>query len=102
MDRKQFYFTIDSDDHARLRIKLKYESMSQAMFFNYLVKGYLEEDPLIIEYMQKVSLHNKGKASFKKRLKDKVESENTVKEYCLDKNEIENIFDILEKEQGDL
>lgn len=101
IQKKQFCFWIDPNDHSKLRIKLKYDSVSQNMFFNYIVKGYLEEDPLIIKYMLKVAQNRKNKSSYKKRLKDNIDREKINNDFGLNDEEIENIFDLIEKQQGE-
>lgn len=103
MDKKKgLKFNISDEDHAKLRIKLQYECMSQTMFFNAFLKGYLEEHPLIKKYLDEYAVSNLDGKANKKRLKDNKETEKTVQEYGLDKEEIENIFDILESENGDI
>jgi hypothetical protein len=103
MDKKKdLYFTINEDDHARLRIKLQYECMSQTMFFNAFVKGYLEDSSLIRRFLDAYSAQNLDTKTHKKRLKDTKEVNKTIEEYGLDKEEIANIFDILEMENEDI
>jgi len=101
-NKKKLIFSIDADDHARLRIKLQYERFSQSMFFNMLVKGFLEDHPAIKSYMDENAVKFIDGKSLKNRLKDTKEYNNTIEEYGLDKDEISNIFDILEKENEDL
>jgi hypothetical protein len=101
-NKKDLKFTISEDDHARLRIKLQYECMSQTMFFNAYVKGYLEDNPLIKKYLDDYSLQNLDGKTHKKRLKDSKEANITLEEYGLNKEEIANIFDILQKENEDI
>ncbi len=101
-NKKDLKFTISEDDHARLRVKLQYECMSQTMFFNAFIKGYLEDNPIIRNYLDIYSAQNIDKKTHKKRLKDTKEINNTIEQYGLDKEEINNIFDILEKENEDI
>jgi hypothetical protein len=101
-NKKKLIFSIDSDDHARLRIKLQYERMSQSMFFNCLVKGFLEDHPSIKSFMDDTAIKFSDSKTLKKRIKDTQENKETVEQYGLDQEEISNIFDILEKENGDL
>ena len=101
-NKKDLKFTISEDDHARLRIKLQYECMSQTMFFNAFVKGYLEDNSLIRNYLDIYSAQSLDAKTHKKRLKDSKEIQKTNDEFGLDKDEIANIFDILEKENEDI
>lgn len=101
-NKKKLIFSIDADDHAKLRIKLQYERMSQSMFFNCLVKGFLEEHPALKTFMDETAIKYIDSKSAKNRLKDTKETSETIEQYALDKDEISNIFDILEKENGDI
>jgi len=101
-NKKRLIFSIDADDHARLRIKLQYERMSQSMFFNMLVKGFLEDHPALKSYMDENAIKFIDGKSLKKRLKDTEEYNNTIEQYGLDKQEISDIFDVLEKENEDI
>lgn len=101
-NKKKLIFSIDADDHARLRIKLQYDRMSQSMFFNALVKAYLEDDPSLKIVMNQNAIKFADKKTIKQRIKDTKEYSQTIEEYGLNKEEISNIFDLLEKENEDL
>ena len=101
-NKKKLIFSIDADDHARLRIKLQYDRMSQSMFFNALVKAYLEEDINLRIIMDKNAVRYSDKKTIKQRNKDTKEINNILSDYALSEEEISNIFDILEKENSDL
>ena len=103
MDKKKnFFFRIEEDDHARLRVKLYYERITQTMFFNYFVKGFLEDDPLIKKFLNIKSSQRYDKKTQKKRIKDYENEQQTIKDFGLNDEEIENIFDILESENPDI
>jgi hypothetical protein len=97
----------DSDKrYADLKIRLQHDGISQAHFFRGIVTGYLMQDGDILAYVDKLKASkNIGKRS-KKSIKRERELINSGKE-VLDKlalgdEEIENIFDILEKQNPDL
>tara|TARA_Y100000310_G_scaffold40613_1_gene38096 strand:- start:444 stop:785 length:342 start_codon:yes stop_codon:yes gene_type:complete len=97
----------DSDKrYADLKIRLQHDGISQAHFFRGIVTGYLMQDGDILAYVDKLKASkNIGKRS-KKSIKQERELINSGKE-VLDKlalgaEEIENIFDILEKQNPDL
>ncbi len=101
-NKKKLIFSIDADDHARLRIKLQYDRMSQTMFFNTLVKAYLEEHPKLKSIMDENAIKFADKKTVKQRAKDTKEHNQTIEEYGLNKQEISNIFDIIERESEDI
>lgn len=101
-NKKKLIFSIDADDHARLRVKLQYDRMSQSMFFNVLVKAYLEEHPSIKILMDENAIKFADKKTIKQRIKDAKEHNQTIEDYGLNKQEISNIFDVIERESEDI
>lgn len=97
-NKKKLIFSIDADDHARLRIKLHHERMTQSMFFDTIVKGFLEDNYLLKQFFDLHSEKRLDAISYKKRIKDAKEFKETINDYALNKEEISNIFDILERE----
>ena len=95
----------DSTDklHADLKICLHYDNIKIREFFNEIIKGYVEKNEKIIAFVEE--LREKKAISKSKRTKTKrarFNEKNTIKQFGLNKNEIENIFDILEKERPEL
>lgn len=87
--------------YADFLIKLKYDKINQANFFRTIIEFYLKDDPLIRKIMQNIQIKHEKIINNKKVKKDLDESKQTIQDYALDKNEIENIFDILESEMDD-
>ena len=87
--------------HANLVIKLNFDDMTKFFFFNELIKGYVSEDADLIPFIQKIK--EKSMLSKKFRLKKSSDIRKKEKEmiakFGLDKNDIEDIFDIIEKEE---
>mgnify|MGYP003155667196 FL=1 len=48
---KKIIFDDSSQRHARLKIRLEYDNLSQAEFFRCFITGYLEKDERIISYI---------------------------------------------------
>ena len=95
----------DSTDklHADLKICLHYDDIKIREFFNEIVKGYVEKNDKILAFVDEI----KEKKAISKNKRGKVErartkEKNVVKQCGLSENEIENIFDILEKENPEL
>ena len=102
--RKKFMFYDTAKRQADLRIRLQYDGMNQSQFFRAMVTGYLEKDVDLLSYLdnykQKNTIQGSGKRLASGRLfKKGVEIE---KQYALNDGEIQDIFDILEKEHPDL
>lgn len=101
-NRKSLFFAIDEDTHARLRIQLKYDRMTQTMFVNAIIKGYLDNNPYIRDYIDQVVAEKASKRIQRNRRNDRKEEAKQIQTFMLDDKEIENIFDILERENPDL
>jgi len=97
---KRVVFTETDHNHAKLIIRLKHDGLTQAAFFRSLIKGYIDGDERIQQFVDDTkaqSLRHKYKSS---RL-IKQGKENS-KNLGLNDNEIENIFDLLEEEYPEL
>ena len=90
--------------HADLRIRLHYDGFYQGEFFRDIITGYLKGDGNLIAYVEKVKenkrKYNKGKLHKGKALHKKARE--VEKQFALEEEEIENIFDIIEQEFPEL
>ena len=105
MKKKVVFY--DSDKrYAELKIRLQHDGITQAQFFRGILTGYLKQNADILNFVDKLkgskNIGDQSKNDIKedrrliKKGKEKSES------LSLDRDEIENIFDILEKENPDL
>jgi hypothetical protein len=103
MEDKQLIITVEEDVHARFKVALFYDRMGQSMFIKHVIAGYLENNKHIRAFVDEiVAKQNIGKKKMKNREKDKLEEAETIRDFGLDKEDIENIFDIIESENSDL
>ncbi len=105
MNKKVVFY--DSDKRfAELKIRLQHDGISQAQFFRGIVTGYLMQDGDVLSYVDKLKASKNIGNRTKKSIKEERELINTGKEQldklALGDDEIENIFDILEKQNPDL
>ena len=100
---KKICFESNDKMHADLKIKLHYDDLKIKEFFNQIVQAYINEDPHIISFIDKLK-EEKNISKRKKMLTKKMRNnQKEVKEkFALDSSEIESIFDILEKEHPEL
>ena len=100
-DKKILFYDTDKR-HAELKIKLQYDGLGQSEFFRALVTGYLEEDPSIIEFVDsyKESDGRQSKRQQQVTKKEVKQGREILKTFAAD--ELENIFDIIEKETPEL
>ena len=105
MNKKVVFY--DSDKRfAELKIRLQHDGISQAQFFRGIVTGYLMQDGDVLSYVDKLKASKNIGNRTKKSIKEERELINTGKEQldklALGDEEIENIFDILERQNPDL
>ena len=100
-----FYDTLEN--HTNFKIRLQHDSISQANFFRSVVSGYVKKDPDILNFVDRIKSSKKSTASQNK--KEIKESRELIKKgkkaasmFGLKENEIEDIFDLLEKANPDL
>jgi hypothetical protein len=103
-ERKKITFYENEKTQADLRIRLKYDDMNQSEFFRAIIQGYLEQDTRIAsfidEYKENYEIQGKPRRRKSRILRDK--GQETKNKFALDKEMIENIFDLLEKEHPDI
>tara|TARA_R100001594_G_scaffold142650_1_gene189759 strand:- start:293 stop:628 length:336 start_codon:yes stop_codon:yes gene_type:complete len=101
---KKIIFEDTDKRHADLKIRLHYDGITQRNFFRMIVTGYIEQDERIIdfirEYKEKNRVFGKQRLAKTKSLYEKSQQMKNV--FGLDENEIEDIFDIIAKENNEL
>jgi len=96
---------MDTDKHAaELIIRLKHDGVTKTRFFRAILLGYLEGDTAIVDFVERLkekdNLQSKNKSTKVKKLEE-MGSQNKNK-FGLNDGDIQNIFDMLEKEHPDL
>ena len=99
-DRKNVVFLFPSKLHADFRARLVYDEIPLTKFIHHCVLSYLDNDPLILEllnkYKEKNGVQNKAKRRKNLQLIEKgAKLEGT---FNLNNEEIDDIYDILESE----
>ena len=98
---KQICFDSLDKIHADLKIRLHYDDIKIREFFNEVVVAYLEKNEHMMNFIGE--LKDKKQISKKKRKKisrSNAKAEEVKSDFGLNDSEIENIFDIIEKEWG--
>lgn len=99
---KKVVIHITDGSHAEFLIKLKYHELTQKKFFSMMMESYLKDDKDLLYFINKKMEEKISVRRRKNKIKDLEETEETIKNFGLDDEEIENIFDIIEKENPDL
>jgi hypothetical protein len=102
---KKIVFYDTDKRHADLKIRLHYDGLSQAGFFRAMVSGYLEKDPAVMDFIQRLkgdsNIHSiKKRERTEELMREGGEAEKKFS--LLEDDDLENIFDIIEKEFPEL
>jgi len=102
--KKRIVFESSTHKHAQLKIRLEYDSLTQAEFFRCLIEGYLDKDNKILKFIENYK-SEKGKDSkrnAKYRQKDADKGQELLEKFGIKDTELENIFDLIAEEHPDL
>jgi hypothetical protein len=89
---------------ANLRIKLKFDDITKFWFFNEYIKAYLLEDPTLMPFINKIKESSMLSRKFKLKKAGELrkKEQDIINRFGLNQNEIEDIFDMIEREKGDI
>ena len=101
---KRIVFESSTHKHAQLKIRLEYDSLTQAEFFRSLIEGYLNKDSRILKFVEeyKASKGKGSKRNNKYRQKDSENGQELLEKFGIKDTELENIFDLIAEEHPDL
>ena len=101
---KRIVFESSTHKHAQLKVRLQFDSLTQAEFFRSLIEGYLNKDSRILEFVEdyRASKGKGSKRNNKYRKKDNEKAEDLLQKFGIKDDELENIFDLIEEEFPDL
>lgn len=101
---KRISFMDTDKNAAELIIRLKHDGITKTKFFRAILTGYLERDAAIVDFVERLkekdNLQSKNKSTKVKKLEEA--GKQNKNKFGLNDNDIQDIFDILEKEHPDL
>ena len=97
-ERKKIMFYEAPDKQTRFRIRCQHDGLSQSQFFRLVLRGYIEDDPLVSQFLQncKEKFNIQGKSKINKIERFKKAAEQNKNKFSLKEEEIESIYDLLE------
>ena len=103
-DKVKIIFTVEEQVKANFKIQLQYDSLTQAKFFRAIMDGYVNNDPELAQFLNKFKKKNsiQNNVQRKKVITNIKKAEEVKNKFALGDEEVENIFDILEKEYPEL
>ena len=87
--------------HARFRIQLKYDNLSQEGFYRMIMNDYANKQSDLLKYVYERTADKRSKPQLKKIQMDQMEEKQTVENFGLNEEEIKNIFDIIAAEENE-
>lgn len=102
--KKKVVFEDTDHRHAQLRLRLRYDGLTQVQFFHSIITGYLEKDNRIMEYIydQKCKIKRFGRKRLSSSQKLLDEGSQLAEKYGLSSSDKEKLFDLIAEEVGDL
>jgi hypothetical protein len=101
---KRISFMDTDKNAAELIIRLKHDGITKTKFFRAILTGYLERDAAIVDFVERLkekdNLQSKNKSTKVKKLEEA--GKQNKNKFGLNDGDIQNIFDVLEKEHPDL
>jgi hypothetical protein len=95
---RSIQLSVPDETYMRLLIKIRHENLNWKRFFNFLIEGFLNDDPGIMEYLDYQMAEIRAKNRTKKLQKERKKAQETIDVFGLDKDDINDIYDILEEE----
>jgi len=97
---KQVCFEDFDKKHADLKIRLHYDGMRQNEFFRLMMRKYINKDENMMKIIDgyKEQKGNQSKVNRKKSKQLIEKARELEKQFSLNPNELENIFDLIEEE----
>jgi len=100
MTTKKIIFEDDTDQHARMIVRLRYDSLTQGNFFRGLVRLYVDNDFDMSRVIEKIKLEKStmGKRKRQNSRKEIKQGEQLMRDLGLSKSEKDFIFDLIEED----
>lgn len=101
---KRISFMDTDKRNADLLIRLKNDGLTKTKFFRAILTGYLERDHLIVDFVNRFKVESGNQSKKRAKIVNDLEEKGSQnkRKMGLAEDEIQNIFDILEKEHPDL
>ena len=101
---KKIVFDDTDIRHAKLKVRLQHDGLTQAEFFRAMITGYIEKDKSVLGYVTRYKEQNKkqSKKAIKKVQEDIEKGQIKMEQFGIADGELEDIFDLIASEHPDL
>jgi|TARA_R100000008_G_C3508871_1_gene127739 hypothetical protein len=100
MNKKRICFEDTPKRHADLKIRLRYDGLSMTTFFSEVVAAYLEKNENIMKFVGEIREYSETKKQA--ILKTENKERDIINKFGLKEDEIEDIFDIIKRENPEI
>ena len=102
--KKRIAFDDTDIRHAQLKIRLQQDNLSQAEFFRALITGYIEKDGNLAKFISNYKEDNSVQSKRKRKTmqNDLDKADHLMGKFGIGDDELENIFDLIAKDNPDL
>ena len=106
-DTKKIVFYDTLHRQAEFKVQLAHDGIGQSEFYRAILTGYIKKDPDILAFVDKIKASKKvgkptKKSDITKSKKLIKKGDEMINKLGLAENEVENIFDIIQKEHPEL
>lgn len=95
---RRINLVIPDQTYMELLIKIRHENLNWKKFFTYLIDGFIQDDPNIMEFIDNQMAEQRSKRRTKILQKERMKTEETISVFGLDEQDIDDIYDMLEEE----
>ena len=95
---RQIMLKLPDKTYMDMLIKIRHENLGWRSFFQILIKGFLNDDPGVMNYIDSEMAATRTKNRSKILKKEREMYKETIQKFALDPEDIEDIYDILEEE----
>ena len=102
-EKVKFVFSCEEKHSADLKIRLRYDGISQTSFFCAILELYITGDPVMIPVLDKIKQEkiNFGRKRVRKWKEDISSGESLLENLGITKQDKQKIFDIIENDLGE-
>ena len=97
-ESKRVFFEELTDQHARLILRLRYDKISQGMFFRSLIKYYVDGEINMLKLIEKIKIEKRtmGKEKIKKSTEAVLSGTRMLEDLGFSSADKKDIYDLIE------
>ncbi len=102
--KKKVVFYSTDKAHADMKIRLKFDGLTQSSFFRGVVDGYVNKDPAINDFIDRLKEKEQSQGNTKRKETTRLlkKGQEVTEKFGLDDSDVESIFDIIAKEHPEI